>query len=179
MNARTLKFAAASAAMAFLAGCASVSAPAARPVATATIAPASGSQISGSASFRAIAGGLHLDAVVTGLTPGDHGFHIHEVGDCSAADATSAKGHYNPYAKHHGSHEHDDHHAGDMPNLTADASGKATFSVDLPGLNAGSGEGGILNRAVVIHADPDDYKSQPAGNSGKRVACGVIKAQVD
>ena len=107
---------------------------------------------------------------------------MHEVGDCSAADATSAKGHFNPAAKAHGHHGGAERHAGDMPNLVADASGKAMLSAELDMLSLTEGPTGILKRsvvihaAVVIHADPDDYKSQPAGNSGKRVACGVIRA---
>jgi Cu-Zn family superoxide dismutase len=155
-----------------LTGCAST--PSTSAVARAEIGPASGSQVKGSASFTRIAGGLHLAATVSGLTPGEHGFHVHEVGDCSAPDATSAKGHYNPAGSHHGG-QGGEHHAGDMPNLVADASGNASFSADLLGLDVGAGND-VANRALVIHADPDDYKSQPAGNSGKRVACGVIKA---
>jgi Cu-Zn family superoxide dismutase len=111
-----------------------------------------------------------------GLTPGEHGFHVHEVGDCSAPDATSAKGHFNPAGKQHGHHDGMDRHAGDMPNLKADAQGNASFSGELTLLSLGSDANGIVGRAVVIHADPDDYRSQPAGNSGKRVACGTIKA---
>lgn len=156
-----------------IAACAS--APATRYDAIATLSAASGSQVSGSVSFRVIPGGIHLDASVAGLTQGGHGFHVHEVGDCSAADASSAKGHFNPFGKSHGSYEHGDHHSGDMPNLVADADGKAVLSVDLLGLSISGGDTNIIGRALVIHADPDDYKSQPAGNSGKRIACGVIK----
>lgn len=143
---------------------------AAGPAAHADLAPASGSQVNGAVTLRAIAGGVHLDAKIGGLTPGVHGFHVHEVGDCSAADASSAKGHFNPTGKPHGAH------AGDLPDLSANAAGVADLSVDIAGLSLDDGAGGILNRAFVIHADPDDHTSQPAGNSGKRVACGVIKA---
>lgn len=134
------------------------------------IGAASGSSVSGTATLTATAHGVHLDVKVSGLTPGVHGFHIHEVGDCSAPDASSAKGHYNPTGQPHGMH------AGDLPDLTADAAGVATLSADLADLSLTEGPGGILNRALVVHADPDDHKSQPAGNSGKRVGCGVIKA---
>lgn len=158
---------------AFLAGCATT--PTAKPDAVATLGPASGSNVSGTVSFRAIPGGVHADAMVEGLAPGAHGFHVHEVGDCSAPDATSSKGHFNPHGMHHGEHMAMDHHAGDMPNLMADANGKAVWSADLQGVSLMPGEGSIMGRAVVIHADADDYKSQPAGNSGKRIACGVIK----
>jgi Cu-Zn family superoxide dismutase len=140
------------------------------PAAHATLAPASGSGVTGLVTVTPIAGGVHLDVKASGLAPGVHGFHIHEVGDCSAPDASSAKGHFNPGAKPHGSH------AGDMADLTADASGAAHLSVDAPGLTLIDGPTNILGRAFVIHADPDDHKSQPAGNSGKRIACGVIQA---
>ena len=136
----------------------------------ADLAPASGSQVSGTVAVTAIAGGVHLEVKATGLKPGVHGFHVHEVGDCSAPDASSAKGHFNPGAKPHGMH------AGDLADLTADATGNAHLSVDMPGLSLDQGPTGIMGRAFVIHADPDDHTSQPAGNSGKRVACGVIKA---
>ncbi|NJD34561.1 MAG: superoxide dismutase family protein [Betaproteobacteria bacterium] len=157
-----------------LAACAGMSA--AGPKATATLEPRSGSSVSGTVSFQAVGQKVRVEASVAGLTPGEHGFHVHEVGDCSAADATSAKGHFNPAAKQHGHHGSAEHHAGDMPNLKADSSGKATISAELDTLSLTEGPSGILNRSVVIHADPDDYKSQPAGNSGKRVACGVIRA---
>jgi Cu-Zn family superoxide dismutase len=148
-----------------------------KPDAVAELGPASGSQVTGTVTFLRLAGGgVHVAAKISGLTPGEHGFHIHEVGDCSVADASSAKGHFNPTGKPHGSQE-GEHHAGDMPNLIADADGKAHYSADFPGLEIGNGDGNIIGRAVIIHAVPDDYKSQPAGNSGKRIACGVIKAE--
>jgi Cu-Zn family superoxide dismutase len=146
------------------------------PKATATLEPRSGSTVSGTVSFQAVGQKVRVEASVAGLTPGEHGFHVHEVGDCSAADATSATGHFNPAAKQHGHHGGAERHAGDMPNLVADSSGKATFSAELDMLSLTEGPNGILKRSVVIHADPDDFKSQPAGNSGKRVACGVIRA---
>jgi Cu-Zn family superoxide dismutase len=174
MNIKTPAFFATSGSVVLLlAACAST--PVAKYDAIAVLSPASGSQVSGSVSFRTIPGGVHLDAVVAGLSQGDHGFHVHEVGDCSAADATSAKGHFNPFAKAHGAYGHGEHHVGDIPSLSADAGGKATLSVDLAGPTIGAGEASILGRAIIVHADPDDYKSQPAGNSGKRIACGVIK----
>ncbi|HYA76917.1 MAG TPA: superoxide dismutase family protein [Burkholderiaceae bacterium] len=139
--------------------------------ARADLGPASGSAASGTVAVRALAGGgVHLDAKVSGLTPGVHGFHIHETGDCSAVDASSAKGHFNPTGRPHGSH------LGDLPDLTADASGTASLSADVPGLTLDDAATSIMGRAFVVHADPDDHVSQPAGNSGKRVACGVIRA---
>ena len=157
-----------------LAACASMDT--AGPKATATLEPRSGSTVSGTVSFQVVGQKVRVEANIAGLTPGAHGFHVHEVGDCSAADATSAKGHFNPAMKAHGHHGAAERHAGDMPNLMADSSGKATLSAELDTLSLTEGPSGILKRSVVIHADPDDYKSQPAGNSGKRVACGVIHA---
>ena len=139
--------------------------------ARADLGPASGSAVSGTVAVRALAGGgVHLDVKVSGLSPGLHGFHVHEVGDCSALDASSAKGHFNPTGKPHGSH------AGDLPDLTADASGNARLSTNVPLLTLDDGSMSIMGRAFVVHADPDDHVSQPTGNSGKRVACGVIRA---
>ena len=161
-------------AVSVLLGCSSMSVS--KPDATAELGPASGSQVAGTVTFtRLSGGGVHVVGDLTGLTPGEHGFHVHEVGDCSAPDATSAKGHFNPTGKLHGGQD-GEHHAGDMANLVADADGKAHYSADFPALEIGSGDGNIIGRAVVIHAAADDYKTQPAGNSGKRVACGVIKA---
>lgn len=143
------------------------------PSASADLQARSGSAVAGKVSFSEVGGKLRVEAVVSGLTPGEHGFHIHEAGDCSAPDATSAKGHFNPAGKQHGHHASSERHGGDMVNLVANAAGEARYSADIEGLTLG-GPNGVLGRSVVIHADPDDYKSQPAGNSGKRVACGVI-----
>jgi Cu-Zn family superoxide dismutase len=162
------------AAASLLAACAGMEASG--PKASATLEPRSGSTVSGTVSFQAVGQKVRVEASVAGLTPGEHGFHVHEVGDCSAADATSAKGHFNPATKAHGHYGSAERHAGDMPNLVADTSGKAKLSAELDMLSLTEGPTGILKRSVVIHADPDDYKSQPAGNSGKRVACGVIRA---
>ncbi|HJV92028.1 MAG TPA: superoxide dismutase family protein [Azonexus sp.] len=146
------------------------------PSASAALAARSGSTVSGNVVFSEAAGKLRIEATVAGLTPGEHGFHVHEAGDCSAPDATSAKGHFNPAGKMHGHYDMADHHGGDMPNLVANAQGEARYSAEIGGLSL-SGPNGVLGRSVVIHADPDDYKSQPAGNSGKRIACGVIAAR--
>ena len=100
---------------------------------------------------------------------------MHEKGDCSAPDATSAGGHFNPDTKAHGMPNSDMSHAGDMPNIKSDANGNATYSAKLSGFSVDNSATGILGRSVVVHRDPDDYKSQPAGNSGPRIACGLIK----
>jgi Cu-Zn family superoxide dismutase len=146
------------------------------PSASTQLMAKSGSTVSGMVSFVEVAGGVRIEAKVAGLTPGEHGFHVHEMGDCSAPDGSSAKGHFNPMGKAHGHHASDEHHGGDMPNLIANAQGEASYSAELKGVSF-SGPNGIIGRSVVIHADPDDYKSQPAGNSGKRIACGVIAAR--
>ncbi len=157
-----------------LAACATMET--AGPKASATLEPRSGSTVTGTVSFQTVGQKLRVEANVAGLTPGAHGFHVHEAGDCSAPDASSAKGHFNPAGRSHGHHGGADRHAGDMPNLMADSYGKATLFAELDMLSLTEGPAGILKRSVVIHADPDDYKSQPAGNSGKRVACGVIRS---
>ncbi len=151
-----------------LAACASVPGPG--RVARAELEARSGSRALGSVTLTPAGDKLRVEVRVVGLTPGSHGFHIHESGDCSAADAMSAKGHFNPTGKPHGQH------AGDLPNLVADASGKVATSVELsPQFQLNEGPNGIIGRSVVIHAGADDFISQPAGNSGARVACGTIR----
>jgi Cu/Zn superoxide dismutase len=105
-----------------------------------------------------------------------HGFHIHANGDCSAADGSSAGGHFNPAQVEHGSVDAAVHHGGDMSNIVADAQGVATIDAALSSnVNLGSGDAfDISGRGVIVHADPDDYTSQPTGNAGSRLACGVI-----
>jgi len=158
-----------------LASCASPPADPGERSASAILEGRSGAAVSGVVNFTGRGDRLRVEARVSGLTPGEHGFHVHEVGDCSAPDATSAKGHFNPGGKPHGHHGGSERHAGDMPNLVADKSGAANFVGEVGKLSLEDGPNGIVGRSVVIHADPDDYKSQPAGNSGKRVACGVIR----
>jgi Cu-Zn family superoxide dismutase len=142
--------------------------------ATATLAPTGGNTAAGTVSFTQKGDKVTVTAKVSGLAPGAHGFHIHEKGDCSAADATSAGGHFNPTGKPHGDPAAPDHHAGDMPMLQADTSGNATLTADLEVIRIGGGATDIVGRSVVVHKDVDDFKTQPAGNSGARVACGVI-----
>ena len=156
-----------------LAACASISG---KPEATATLAARSGSAVAGTVSFTEASDGLKIRATITGLKPGAHGFHIHEAGDCSAPDASSAKGHFNPMAKTHAHYAEAAHHGGDLPNLMANAKGEANFDYTATDLTL-SGSNGVVGRSVVVHTDPDDYKSQPAGNSGARIACGVIVAR--
>jgi Cu-Zn family superoxide dismutase len=119
---------------------------------------------------------VHLIGRITGLTPGStHGFHIHEHGDCSAADAGSAGGHFDPTRSEHGDPAAMIHHAGDIANLVADAQGDVGVDVTVHGVSIDTGTSDdVLGRAFIVHADPDDYTTQPAGNSGARIACGVI-----
>lgn len=142
--------------------------------AKAMLEPKSGSQVQGKVTFTQAPDGVWIVADLSGLKPSaEHGFHVHDKGDCSAPDGTSAGGHFNPAGAPHG-HAGGPHHAGDMPNLHADATGRATYRALVTGLML-EGPQGILHRAVVVHRDPDDYHSQPAGNSGPRIACGVIQ----
>lgn len=144
--------------------------------ATVNLAPASGSLVSGKLAIMPMGGGVHLAGEIGGLGAGEtHAIHVHEKGDCSAADASSAGGHFNPTGSPHGRAGTPVHHAGDMDNLTADAEGVARVNIHLAGVSLGGGAANdIAGKAVIVHAAPDDYTSQPSGNAGARVACGVI-----
>jgi Cu-Zn family superoxide dismutase len=113
-----------------------------------------------------------------GLKPGgEHGFHIHEKGDCSSGDGMSTGGHFNPRGKPHGMYGDAERHAGDLPSLKADASGRVDQQFTLTGISIGSGDADIVGRGLIVHAMPDDFKTQPTGNSGARIACAVIQRQ--
>lgn len=146
--------------------------------ASANLAAASGSLVSGRLVLLPMGGGVHVTGEIGGLPAnGTHGFHIHEKGDCSAADASSAGGHFNPAMDPHGRPGNAPHHAGDGPNLVADREGVARVNAHFAGVVlGGAAANDIVGRALVVHAAADDYRSQPAGNSGARVACGVIRA---
>lgn len=142
--------------------------------AVATLEPTKDSTTRGSVTFTQEGGRVRVSANVAGLRPGaQHAFHVHEKGDCSSGDGMSAGGHFNPGGKPHGP-QGGEHHAGDMPNLVADSSGRANASFELSGVSL-EGASGIVGKGLIVHRDPDDYKSQPAGNAGPRVACGVIR----
>ena len=161
-------------ALASLLGCQSVR-QAEGPSASAQLQPTTGNTTSGSASFTQVGDKVHLVANVTGLTPGqEHGFHIHEAGDCGSGDGMSAKGHFNPYGKPHGSPASAERHAGDMPALRADAGGNARIDTTLDVMSVKPGPASVVGRGLIVHASPDDYKTQPTGNAGARLACGVI-----
>jgi len=145
------------------------------PQASALLAPTQGNTVQGNVIFRQEAkGSIRVIAEVSGLAPGVHGFHVHEKGDCSAPDASSAGGHFNPHGTAHGKVGAGTHHAGDLPSLEADANGNAKLNVVLESLVL-AGDHGIVGRSLIVHADPDDYVSQPTGNAGARIACAVIQ----
>ncbi|HLW21133.1 MAG TPA: superoxide dismutase family protein [Cyclobacteriaceae bacterium] len=146
--------------------------------AVAEISGASGSEVTGTATFTQNENGAVTMAIrVENLSPGEHAIHLHEKGDCSAPDATSAGAHWNPTDDPHGKRGNDGFHAGDIDNLVAGEDGVATLEMEFDDWTiGGSEETNILNKAVIIHADPDDFESQPAGAAGGRIACGVIQA---
>lgn len=131
----------------------------------------------GTATLTEVPGGVKIAVAVTGLKPGDHGFHIHAVGKCEPPAFTSAGGHYNPGSKKHGRLNPEGAHAGDLGNLTVGAGGAGALETTVAGVTLTDGAGSLFQpagTALVIHADPDDEKTDPTGNSGARVACGVI-----
>ena len=145
--------------------------------ATAALQPTKGNKTFGEATFEQVGDKVRVLVNVQGLKPGqEHGIHIHEAGDCSSGDGMSAKGHFNPHGKPHGHPSSAERHAGDLPSLRAGKDGRAKLDVTVDALSIGQGAGNIIGRGLIIHADPDDYKTQPTGNAGARIACGVIKA---
>lgn len=131
------------------------------------------SGVTGKVTFTRQQDGVLVEAELSGLTPGEHGFHVHEFGDCSMADGKCAGGHWNPTGAPHGGPDDAKRHVGDLGNITADQSGKGMYKrVDK--MLALGGPHSIIGRSVIIHAGRDDLKSQPSGDAGARVACGVI-----
>jgi Cu-Zn family superoxide dismutase len=161
-------------AVAAVAACAT--APVEPQRATTQLQATKGSKTFGEATFEQVGDKVRILVNVQGLKPGqEHGFHIHEVGDCSSGDGMSTKGHFNPYGKPHG--QPGSGHAGDLPALKADKGGRAKLDAMLAGISVGPGAASIVGRGLIVHADPDDYKTQPTGNAGARIACGVIRAE--
>ena len=169
--------------MLLLAGCESVSlaegpagaaGAAGAPGAVAELRPTTGNNASGTVRFTQQRDGVMVQVRVSGLTPGQqHGFHVHEKGDCSSGDGMSTGGHFNPTNKPHGPQDAE-HHAGDLPSLKADSNGVAEGVYTVAGISIGSGVADIVGKGLIVHAQPDDYKTQPTGNSGARIACAVI-----
>lgn len=139
-----------------------------------SLTPTQGNNVRGLVVFHQMDGQVMVHARLTGLRPlGEHGFHVHEAGNCASPDGSSAGGHFNPDGKPHGP-QGAAHHAGDMPALKADANGVVDQKFALSGVTVDSGAAGVVGRAVIVHAQADDYTTQPTGNSGARLACGVI-----
>ena len=145
--------------------------------ANAQLKPTKGNKTFGEATFEQVGDKVRVVIFVQGLKPGqEHGLHIHEVGDCSSGDGMSTKGHFNPFGKPHGHHGSAERHAGDLPALKANKAGRANVQIDLDVITVTPGPASIVGRGLIVHADPDDYKTQPTGNAGARIACGVIQA---
>jgi Cu-Zn family superoxide dismutase len=142
--------------------------------ATAVPQPDATHPVQGTLQFAQAGNTVSVSGTITGLKPNAaHAFHVHEKGDCSAPDFSSAGSHFNPTGEPHGAHDAARHHLGDMPQLMADGSGAAQVSFTSASL-ALDGPHGIVGKAVVVHRDPDDVNAQPVGNAGPRLACGVI-----
>jgi Cu-Zn family superoxide dismutase len=147
--------------------------------ATAVLAPTKGNSVSGTVNFIQKGDVVLVEAKVNGLKAnGTHGFHIHEKGNCNG-DASGAGSHFNPASSQHGGPSGNARHGGDLGNLKADASGYAQASLEIRGISLGTDANSVIGRAVIVHAGMDDQKSQPAGNSGARVACGLISKNPD
>jgi superoxide dismutase, Cu-Zn family len=171
MNKTRTSLLALAAAAALVAGCASQQGPRAR----AELKPTAGSTTSGTVEFKQSGGKVLVSGEVRGLKPGqEHGFHVHEKGDCSSPDGNSAGGHFNPTAQPHGAHGAGMHHTGDLPSLKADAVGTVRFNFESASIAVGSGVIDIVGKGLIVHANPDDFKTQPTGNAGARLACAVI-----
>ena len=160
--------------LALTAGCQSI--PADAPGASASLQPTKGSSVRGTVNFAQIGDKVRITANVTGLKPGgEFGFHVHEAGDCSSGDGMSTKGHFNPLGRAHAHHGTTERHAGDLPSLKSDGSGNASLSIDLDVITVAAGPTSIVGRGLIVHAQPDDFKTQPTGNAGARSACAVIQ----
>lgn len=164
-----------------LAACSSMNSALQRdPTAIAMLAPTEGNTASGVVEFEQDGDIMHAHLRIEGLTPNSlHGLHIHEKGDCRAPDASSAGGHFNPHGSVHGGPDSPNRHAGDLGNIRADANGMVETDIEVTGLSLGAGSDSIIGRAVIVHAQADDLSSQPSGNAGPRIACGLISKNPD
>ena len=162
------------AAAALLAGCQTT--PQDGTKASAMLAPTKGSNVRGAVTFIEAGSKVRVIAAVNGLAPNrEFGFHIHEAGDCSSGDGMSAKGHFNPLGKPHAHAGVSERHAGDLPSLKSDADGNATLNVELDIITVSPGPTSVVGRGLIVHVQPDDFKTQPTGNAGARSACAVIQ----
>ncbi|HVG23497.1 MAG TPA: superoxide dismutase family protein [Thermoanaerobaculia bacterium] len=165
------KIAALSFSLLLLGACASMSSG---PSATATLAPTSGSTAAGTVTLTQLGdGSVRVEVKLTGVPAGVHGFHIHEKGDCGD-NGNAAGGHYNPMTTPHGAPEADPHHAGDFGNVTADGSGNVRTTFTTRSITVEEGHMTAVGHAVILHANPDDLTTQPSGNAGPRIACGIV-----
>jgi Cu-Zn family superoxide dismutase len=145
--------------------------------AVAVMNPTEGNTVSGQVHFSEGFGEVKVVAKLKGLPPNsEHGFHIHEFGDCRAANASSAGGHYNPKAHAHGAPNSEAHHAGDLGNIKSNAKGEATLKLEMRNISLSGSMSPILGRGMIVHKNPDDLVSQPTGGAGDRIACGIIGA---
>ena len=145
--------------------------------ATAQLQPTKGNKTFGEATFDQVGDKVHVVIYVQDLKPGrEHGLHIHEIGDCSSGDGMSTKGHFNPFGKPHSHQGTPDRHAGDLPALRAGKDGRAKVEIMLDVITVAAGPASVVSRGLIVHAAPDDYKTQPTGNAGARIACGVIQS---
>lgn len=159
------------AAAALLSACATPTGPAA----SAQLQPTRGNATSGEVRFTQQGDKVLVSGEVRGLKPNaEHGFHVHEKGDCTSGDGMSTGGHFNPMGRMHGPHGRGEHHVGDLPSLKADAYGVAHLSFESSSISVGSGSSDVVGRGLIVHRDPDDYTTQPTGNAGPRLACAVI-----
>ncbi|HEY3172187.1 MAG TPA: superoxide dismutase family protein [Thermoanaerobaculia bacterium] len=174
-------FAVAAAAALYTAGCSSTSSTtsptaAAGPQARATIEPKSGSNVRGWATFtERSTGGVRVEVHIENAPPGVHGLHLHEKGDCSAADASSAGGHFNPGGMPHAGPSDTMRHAGDFGNITIEANGTGHLELVSDLLTVRPGPNSVVGKAIVFHEKVDDLKTQPTGNAGARLGCGVVQ----
>jgi Cu-Zn family superoxide dismutase len=138
--------------------------------------PASNSNVKGTIVFEQTDDGIKMVVDLSGLTPGEHAIHLHEYGDCSAPDGTSAGGHWAPEGNPHGKRDEGEFHRGDLDNFTADEDSSAYFERTIEDWTIGGPENtNILGKSVIVHAQADDYTSQPSGDAGPRISCGVIQ----
>jgi len=174
------KFLVAGACIGVLCGCSNGPTVYEDPSAIAVLSSTQNSSVRGAATFVRSGAVAVVNVNLAGFKPNStHGLHIHDSGDCSARDGSSAGGHFNPTSSDHGGPSSRPRHSGDLGNITADAKGEIYATFDAGDIAFGNGEDSIIGRGLIVHADADDLKSQPAGNSGARVACGLITRNPD
>jgi Cu-Zn family superoxide dismutase len=145
------------------------------PMAMAVLTPISGSSAMGTVHMTELKdGSVEVAIDIKNVPPGVHGFHIHEVGDCSD-NGNAAKGHFNPMSMPHGAPDVPQHHSGDFGNVTANANSEVNTKFTTRSITLSPGPTSALGHAVILHANPDDLTTQPTGNAGARIACGIVQ----